>query len=289
MTTMKRLLLLLGLLQKGVSCAKESLFVYSHRGGDALLPCPAAPPGCSSITWSFFKGGEVQYSREVEAGAVRPESDRFGRMFLTSDCSLRMRGLQLDDAGSYACERLQERVADVYLSLLDISSDSGVAELRPGGSLVLCCLLFTYYDPGTCASSVARGFQLRWLAEDGAPLRNDNRFTLMEDNYCNVTLVVKLQAEDDNRRWRCEVNAVAADGGTASLDFRSSFLLLNTPAAAQDPDPDVSSSRPCPVQLPVSRIVLCVALPLMVAIVAVVTWTRDHKRAKTSAAASFRK
>ncbi|XP_054884605.1 uncharacterized protein LOC129359181 [Poeciliopsis prolifica] len=276
-----RLLLLTCLLQTGVRSVKDSMFVYSRIGAVALLPCTKpAPAGCSSITWTFFRGGLVRYSQEVTGGRVNPDSDKSSRTTVTSNCSLALSDLTVEDAGSYVCLENKEAVTDVYLSLLSVSSGSPITELRPGGNLFLTCILFTYYDAGSC-KPYSNVFRVNWLDEDGKRLPGDDRrFKLTENTRCNVTLHIKLQAEDNNRKWRCQVDTTK-DKKITFLDFRSSFLFQKA-QMNQTVKPPVTEE--CPAELPISRIVLCAVLPLMVSIVGFFTWKSDHKRAKTSAA-----
>lgn len=107
------------------------------------------------------------------------------------------------------------------------------------------------------------------------------RYKLIEDKLCNITLVMKLRTEDHNTRWRCQV-FTRTNSSAVFLDFKSSFYFLNTPSVQK---PETSGNKPCPVQLPISRIVLCVVLPLLVSFVGVFTCTLDHRRAKMAAAA----
>lgn len=110
-------------------------------------------------------------------------------------------------------------------------------------------------------------------------LMTPRRYQLSETSRCNVTLLTELQAEDDNRRWRCQVTT--GDTRAAFLDFTSSFVFQEAPVE-QSVGPSVTEG--CPVELPVSRILLCVALPLMVSIVGFFTWKSDHKKEQRSAA-----
>ncbi|KAM4566939.1 uncharacterized protein PAE49_010390 [Odontesthes bonariensis] len=276
---MMTVLLLASLLPGGVRCQKEAVFVYSILGGEALLPCTKlVATDCSAVTWTFFK---VKYTEVVSGGRVNADSDRAGRMTVTSNCSVIIRDLGVEDAGSYACLHQQQVFTDVYLSLLTITSASSVTELQPGGNLVLSCILFTYFDAGSCKAYSSGVFGLRWQKEDRTLLPDDTRYQLIENTRCNITLVTKLQTEDNNRRWRCQVN-VTEHSRAAFLDFKSSFLFQNTPAA-QTPKPAVHTE--CSFQLPISRIVLVVTLPLMLCVVGFFTWRADQKRAKTSAAA----
>ncbi|XP_059187704.1 uncharacterized protein LOC131970347 [Centropristis striata] len=275
-----RLLLISTLLLTGVSCKKNAVFVYSRLGGDAVLPCiNPESPDCSRITWTFYKGGRVRYTEEVINGEVRSSSDKASRMALTSNCSLSLQSLMVDDAGSYVCKKQDAAITDVYLSLLSVTSPSSITDLQPGGNLSLSCILFTYYDVGSC-KSYSNTFNLSWTAEDGSTLPTHTRNEHISDTRCNITLLIKLQSKDDNRKWRCQVNT-AENSRVAFIDFTSTFLFLNRVQSAQTLSPPAA----CPVQLPISRIVLCVALPFMVITVGFFTWRTDRHRARTSAAA----
>ncbi|XP_047450352.1 uncharacterized protein LOC125013596 [Mugil cephalus] len=242
-----KILLLIGLLLTGVTCRKDLAFVYSRLGGETLLPCSTNSTDCSSIFWTFYRGG--RFAQEVSRGRVNAGSDKFSRLSVASNCSLGINGLKASDAGSYVCMQDSDPVSDVYLSLLSIASRSTITDLQPGGDLVLSCVLFTYFDAGSCRS-YSSGFTLHWLTENGTKLSNSSRIEVI-DTRCNVTVTVKLQEEDNNRKWTC-----------------------------QCPQPPVTV---CPVQLPISRIVVCAALPLMVIVVGLFTWRLDHRRPKMRA------
>ncbi|XP_035009694.1 uncharacterized protein LOC118105846 [Hippoglossus stenolepis] len=277
---MMRVLLITSLLLTGVWCSRNTVFVYSRVGGDALLPCSnLGSSDCSLISWTSYKGGQVSYTHEVTGGQVRADSDESGRMSITSDCSLRFRDLRVEDVGSYVCFQGGNPISNVYLSLLTITALSGITDLQPGGNLVLSCILFSYYDTGSCAP-YSNEFSLSWMTEDGAVLPRESRYELISRTRCNITLVTKLQWEDNHRKWRCQVNPTG-NSRAAFQDFTSTFLFQN-PSTDQDLTP--SSLTVCSEQLHISHIVLCVALPLMVITVGFFTWRRDRHRTKTSAA-----
>ncbi|XP_071352366.1 uncharacterized protein [Trachinotus anak] len=282
MTDMKNamsILLLTGLHLTGVWCNKDTVFVYGRLGGSVLLPCTnPVSPDCSLITWTFYKGGQVRYTQEVSGGQVRADSDKSSRMSITSNCSVLLRDLRVDDAGSYVCLKHGNAITDIYLSLLTITALSKINDLQPGRNLILSCLLFTYYDAGSC-QSYSSVFGLSWRGGDGAMLPRDGRYELIGPTRCNITLVTKLQRDDNNRKWRCQLNTTE-NSREVFQDFTSAFLFQNPPTA-QNLVP--SSTVDCPVHLPISRIVLCVALPVMVIIVGFFT-RRGDRRAKTSAA-----
>ncbi|KAM7398811.1 hypothetical protein PAMP_018120 [Pampus punctatissimus] len=278
MTDMKNLMRVLPvvhLLLTGVSC--KSVFVYSRIGGDALLPCSnLVSSDCPSVSWTLYKGGHVQYTTEVSMGQVSRDSDRSSRMSVTSNCSLSLRDLKVEDAGSYLCQLHEKSISNVYLSILTITSLTTITDLLPGGNLILSCILFTFYDAGSCKSYSSNVFNISWAAENGSQLTEDSRFELI-DTRCNVTLVTKLQRKDNNRKWRCQLDTTESSR-TTFLDFTSAFLL-QIPHSVQTP----TTASVCSPQLPISRIMLCVALPVMVITVGVFTQRADRKRAKTSA------
>ncbi|KAK2846520.1 hypothetical protein Q5P01_009519 [Channa striata] len=276
MTHMKhllRLLLLTSLCATAVWCKKDSIFLYSRLGEVALLPCTnLVSHDCSLISWTFYKGGKVRYTDEVTGGQVRADSDKSSRMSLTSNCSLHLRDLRIDDAGSYVCKKQTDPITDVYLSLLTVTSTSRFTDLQPGGNLTLSCILFTYYDAGSC-KSYSSMFNLSWVAEDGSAIPAGGRYDITAPTRCNVALLIRLEKEDNNRRWRCQVKT-RESSQVVFQDFTSAFLFQNTPAAQSLIPPDAAA---CPASLPISRIVLCVALPVMVIIVGIFTWRMDRK------------
>ncbi|XP_054456311.1 uncharacterized protein LOC129092387 isoform X2 [Anoplopoma fimbria] len=251
-----RVLLIGSLLLTVARCRENTVLLYSRLGSDILLPCISSVSlDCSLITWTFYQGGQVRYSEEVIGGQVKAGTDKSSRLYIMPNCSLTLRNLVVHDAGSYNCLKEGQSITAAYVSLLTISSPSAITELQFGGRLALSCILFTYFNVGLCMRH-SNTFNLNWAAEDGAVLGNDTRHDLIFSTSCNITLVIELKREDNNRKWRCQ--------------------------AAQNQIP--SSSIDGPVQLPISRIMLCVALPVMVLIVAFFTWRGGHKRAKASAA-----
>ncbi|CAG6008458.1 unnamed protein product, partial [Menidia menidia] len=245
-------------------------------------PCSRArarpPPDCSNITWTFFRSGRVRHTEEVRGGRVRAGSDKAERMTVARNCSVVLRALRVDDAGSYVCVEGQRPRADVYVSVLAVGSRSPVSQLRAGGRLALSCVLHTYYDAGSCKPYSSSAFGLQWREDGHALPARGTRHQLVENGRCNITLVATLQPEDDNRRWTCLVNT-SEHSQAAAVDIRSSFLIQRRPPAA----PPTPPAGPCPARPPISRIVLVVALPLMVVFVWLFSWRADHKRDKTPA------
>uniref|UniRef100_A0A665TA33 Ig-like domain-containing protein n=1 Tax=Echeneis naucrates TaxID=173247 RepID=A0A665TA33_ECHNA len=235
-----------------------------------------ASPDCSLITWTFYKGGQVRYTKEVIGGQVRADSDKSGRISITSNCSVYLIDLRAEDAGSYVCLKHGSPMTDVYLSLLAIFALSNVNDLQLGGNLILRCSLFTFYDAGSC-QSYSNVFELSWVTENGTPLPNKSRYELNSQTRCNITLITKLQMDDNNRKWRCQMKTTQIKE-TVFQDFKSAFLFEN-PSTPFIPSPNMD----CPVQLPISRIMLCLALPVMLIIMGGFTW-RGRRKKETSAA-----
>ncbi|XP_019965118.2 CD276 antigen-like [Paralichthys olivaceus] len=277
---MRVLLMITSLLLTGVWCSEDSVFVYSRVGGDALLPCSnPVPSNCSLISWTLYEGSQVTYTHEVIKGQVNNNSDKSGRLSITANCSLHFHDLRVDDVGSYICFEGAKPISNVYLSLLTISALSSIADLQPGGSLILSCILFSFYDTGTC-QPYSNDFSLSWVTADGAVLPRESRYELISRTRCNSTLVTKLLVEDNHRKWRCQLNATR-NSRAVFQDFTSSFLFQN-PSTDQEVPP--SSLTVCSERQHVSHIVLCVALPLMVITVGFFTWRGGRHRTKTSAA-----
>uniref|UniRef100_A0A8C4GJL9 Immunoglobulin V-set domain-containing protein n=1 Tax=Dicentrarchus labrax TaxID=13489 RepID=A0A8C4GJL9_DICLA len=175
---LKGVLLLTCLLLTGTySCL---FFIYSSSpltetfvfpGVSTILPCTKlVSSDCSLIFWTFYKGGQVLYNL-VNEGQVNADSDKASRMSITSNCFLSISDLRVEDAGSYVCLKQGDAITDVYLSLLTITSLSTITNLQPGGNLTLNCVLFTFYDAGSCKYS--SGFNLNWANEDGTMLLKD--------------------------------------------------------------------------------------------------------------------
>ncbi|XP_034024943.1 uncharacterized protein LOC117509379 [Thalassophryne amazonica] len=284
MDTTELFVLLTCLLPAGVTCGKEVVFVHSRIGGEVHLHCTnMVSPNCSSISWSFYKETQVHYFKVVSSGQVNLKSNMSKRVTFTYNCSLHLRNLKAEDAGTYMCQAVLAEGAEqpvtthVYLSLLTISSPSLITELQPGGDLVLSCIIFTFYDPGNCKTYTSSEFSLSWTSEDGTQLLSGSRFKLFNASRCNVTLTMKLQEEDNDRTWRCQVKTT--HGAVTFLDFTSTFLF-QWPSTSQGLTPATDTGRT--VELPVTRIMLCAALTVVVLIVCVFTWRQGGKTAKES-------
>ncbi|XP_053729670.1 uncharacterized protein LOC128764175 [Synchiropus splendidus] len=262
------LLLLVTLLLPGVGGGDAPVFAYSKMGDDVALQCGnwASSSGNPVVTWTFYHGSMSFPTLEIDSSR---QGDGYERRFITWNCSLVIRSLGPEDIGTYKCMLLHETFAEVFLSVLVVSSPTPATDLRPGRPLSLSCTLFTYYDGVSC-SPHSKDFNVSWTSEDGTNLLQDRRFEVKVTSRCNITLVKQLQSDDFDRRWRCQVT-FARRATSLSLDFYPSFVFHNRTTFSQ---PD------CAVPLPISRILLCALLPAMVLAVCVWTWRLDRQKTR---------
>lgn len=88
--------------------------------------------------------------------------------------------------------------------------------------------------------------------------------------------------EDNNRKWRCQVNT-KEETGVVFVDFMSTFLF----ESSLFPNNLILSTLPeCPFHLPITRILLFVVLTVLMVVVGVLTWRKNTVR--TSAAERLR-
>ncbi|KAG7262867.1 hypothetical protein CRUP_034211 [Coryphaenoides rupestris] len=237
---------------------QPTLYVFANVDGDVAMPCGLDTTTTNTTntntlprcTWVFCEDNCQGQHVQVSDGQVQRDSGRSGRISVGPDCSLRLARLRPGDAGMYFCypggggER--RTAANVFLSLLAVSSDSPLSELRPGGRLALGCLLHTFDDDGNCFADTAvnRSFRLGWVLEPhGSPLPDHPRFDTLA-SPCNVTLLVTLPEEEDSEEteeeseeeesegagldmsWRCQVTTLTGSGEAVSfLDVSAGFLL----------------------------------------------------------------
>lgn len=160
----------------GVKCGSNAVFVYSRIGGNLVLPCAnLLLSDCSPISWTFFTSSGSWNSVVIRKGQAGADSHKSNHISMTSNCSLSLRDLQEEHAGSYTCCKNGTTISVHYLSLLTITSVSTITSLQPGRNLSLNCILFTYFDTGNCRSHSM--FNLTWVSEDGTTLPSDNRFS----------------------------------------------------------------------------------------------------------------
>lgn len=103
------------------------------------------------------------------------------------------------------------------------------------------------------------------------------RSRLIGNTRCNITMVTNLVIEDNNRKWRCQVNTKEEDG-VVFLDFTSTFVFESSVLVIPATPPG------CPLHLPIPRILLCVAMTVLVVMAGVFTWRKEKNQARTPAA-----
>ncbi|XP_031671796.1 uncharacterized protein LOC109887988 isoform X2 [Oncorhynchus kisutch] len=246
----------------------ETLSMFSGEGDDVSLPCNnVVYPNCSSTTWNYNRNGSTGTIQEITLGEIKvDQTERAERLSLGSDCSLHVSDVRAEDVGLYICQQFLTETgpkhggdAPVHLSVLTISSTTPVTDLKPNVNMTLRCSLLTDTQHGTCRSR----FSLSWVPNPGTNAQDT------QDSSCDITLTVTLQKKDNNRKWTC---TLTEEGNVKiSIDFTSTFSDIEEKTTDSD---DVISTVPGTsnaVKLPISHIMLFVALTIMATIVTIHT------------------
>uniref|UniRef100_A0A8C8FZY9 Ig-like domain-containing protein n=2 Tax=Oncorhynchus tshawytscha TaxID=74940 RepID=A0A8C8FZY9_ONCTS len=268
-------------------------------GDDVSLPCTnVVHPDCSSTAWLFSRTESHSATEKVFQGKIQNEGNEGSeRLGVGSDCSLRVRNIGAEDTGVYVCRQyltdgrahLGEDTT-VYLSVLTISMSTPETDLKHPRNVTLRCSLLTYGGPVTCDSFVRDIVRVSWVNETGGELQGDSRYQVTRVSGCDITLTVKLWRKDKNRKWWCQLTegtrktfvylTSKVSGGT--MDPVGTIITApQQPIDGQSP-PKPHSGTNNINELPISRIVLCVALPLMVIVYAVYTTRRNRLLAEVS-------
>uniref|UniRef100_A0A4W5KCM6 Ig-like domain-containing protein n=1 Tax=Hucho hucho TaxID=62062 RepID=A0A4W5KCM6_9TELE len=217
-------------------------------------------PNCSSTTWNYNRAGSTGNIEEVAFGKIKV--DKTERLSLGSSCSLRVSNVRAEDAGRYTCLQFLTETgsqhggdAPVDLSVLTISSTTPVTDLKPDADMTLRCSLLSFMGHGTqCISGVS----LSWVPnETGTEPQKYSGSQDPQHSSCDITLNVTLQKKDNNRKWTCTLTEKG--NVKLSIDFTSTF-----------------SGTSNAVKLPISHIMLFVALTIMAAIVTIHTSRRNR-------------
>ncbi|KAL0964435.1 hypothetical protein UPYG_G00323790 [Umbra pygmaea] len=261
------------------------LNVFYSAGDDVSLPCAnVVHPDCSSTVWLYNRAGSQAPVEKVVMGQIQNEGESPERLNLGTYCSLDICNISIEDTGVYVCQQYidkgrkkVEKDSVIQLSVLTMSVSTPEETFNDSLTVTLTCSLLTYGGPDTCDYFLQDGISLSWVNETGAVLLEDSSYKLTMTSGCNISLVVPLQTMENDRKWLCQL----------SEKTRKSFVYLISVWSGETAD-SVSFTAPkrqnwCqrPVEpdvndLPVSRIVLCVALPLMVIIVAVFITRRNR-------------
>uniref|UniRef100_A0A4W5Q943 Ig-like domain-containing protein n=1 Tax=Hucho hucho TaxID=62062 RepID=A0A4W5Q943_9TELE len=256
----------------------ETLSMFSRVGDDVSLPCNnVVYPNCSSTVWNYNRAGSTVTIEVVALGKIK--DDKTERLSLGSDCSLHVSNVRAEDAGRYTCQQFLTETgsqhggdAPVDLSVLTISSTTPVTDLTPDADMTLRCSLFSFMGHGTqCISGVS----LSWvLNETGTEPQKYSGSQDPQHSSCDITLTVTLQKKDNNRKWTCTLTEKG--NVKISIDFTSTFSDIEENTTDSD---DVISTVPGTsnaVKLPISHIMLFVALTIMAAIVTIHTSRRSR-------------
>uniref|UniRef100_A0A8C7K2U2 Ig-like domain-containing protein n=1 Tax=Oncorhynchus kisutch TaxID=8019 RepID=A0A8C7K2U2_ONCKI len=260
--------------------------LYSSVGDDVSLPCTnVVHPDCSSTVWLFSRTESHSATEKVFQGKIQNEGNEGSeRLGVGSDCSLRVRNIGAEDTGVY-------KNTTVYLSVLTISMSTPETDLKHPRNVTLRCSLLTYGGPVTCNSFVRDIVRVSWVNETGGELQGDSRYQVTRVSGCDITLTVKLWRKDKNRKWWCQLTegtrktfvylTSKVSGGT--MDPVGTIITApQQPIDGQSPPKPSHSGTNNINELPISRIVLCVALPLMVIVYAVYTTRRNRPLAEVS-------
>ncbi|XP_030641413.1 uncharacterized protein LOC115821758 [Chanos chanos] len=154
-----------GFLGTGVSGQETT--VYSRDGDDVTLPCHnVVYPDCSSTTWIFSYMGSPAVLLVSHGEKSTENRERADRLSLGSKCSLHISKVTPQDAGQYTCRPYQNAVCT-----FQIPSDE---------------------------------MNLIWVNETDVSL-TDSRFQISSSNHCPSALTVRLQDQDNNRKWTCQL------------------------------------------------------------------------------------
>ncbi|XP_043091988.1 uncharacterized protein LOC122342243, partial [Puntigrus tetrazona] len=249
--------LVLSALLTGTSGARDT-HVFCSSGENVSLPCNNALSGCTSTTWIHSKQSRTD---ELIQKGKKKDIERSERLSLGSDCSLNITKVTKEDHGSYICQQFvtgkqgndeqQGNDSRVYLHFLHVTSSS--SQISQGSSVTLSCQL--YCDLISCDSLVRDEVQLIWVNQFGVNLQTDSRYQIsFSSEHCNISLTTKLQNEDLNREWRCEVtqrnqpktSVTYTVKYSAAVDSTKPLPVKNKPRQTTRPAA-VDSTKPIPV------------------------------------------
>ncbi|RVE55924.1 hypothetical protein OJAV_G00230890 [Oryzias javanicus] len=190
-------LIALLMLQVGVSLAGFQLNFVRHfkrEGEDILLSCgfEGCSDQCAELTWMHRRhvSEDDLLTEQISfEGKVNQSLPRASRMSLTSNCSLLIRNLHVEDAGLYGWRNVE------FVDILSISSSpSDVAE-----RVDLKCSLNSYNEIGNC-----HPVRIIWVDETGTELSGKNaEFEVNLQDNCVSILTVKRQS--GNKKFTCKV------------------------------------------------------------------------------------
>ncbi|RVE55923.1 hypothetical protein OJAV_G00230880 [Oryzias javanicus] len=190
-------LIALFMLQVGVSLAgfQPNLRTqFKREGEDILLSCgfEGCSDRCANLTWIHMTQSlddDLPPEQISFEGKVNQSLPRASRMSLTSNCSLLIRNLHVEDAGFYGCGNVE------FVDILSISSSpSDVAE-----RVDLTCSLHAHSKIETC-----HPVRIIWVDETGTELSGKNaEFEVNLQRNCVSILTVKRQS--GNKKFTCKV------------------------------------------------------------------------------------
>ncbi|XP_027895328.1 uncharacterized protein LOC114158202 isoform X4 [Xiphophorus couchianus] len=167
------------------TAAEQDLFSTVRVGDEVTLPCgnvTCTKNQCDSITWMFSgKGTITLFEKKQIHEAAAAKSDRLN---VTSDCSLVIKNVSVEDVGLYTYRRYvngqQESDVYIYLSVIHM------VQQKQKNQIILTCSVTDYND---CRHTV------KWLNEGREEMLSD-----MEESDQSCSATVTIPASD--RNWK---------------------------------------------------------------------------------------
>ncbi|XP_023203086.1 uncharacterized protein LOC111611339 [Xiphophorus maculatus] len=167
------------------TAAEQDLFSTVRVGDEVTLPCgnvTCTKNQCDSITWMFSgKGTITLFEKGQIHEAAAAKSDRLS---VTSDCSLVIKNVSVEDVGLYTYRRYvngqQESDVYIYLSVIHM------VQQKQKDQIILTCSVMDYND---CRHTV------KWLNEGREEMSSD-----MEESDQSCSATVTIPASD--RNWK---------------------------------------------------------------------------------------
>ncbi|RVE55922.1 hypothetical protein OJAV_G00230870 [Oryzias javanicus] len=178
----------------GISRQTEHL--YQRVGEDVLLPSyvDASSNNCSNVTWMYNRGSFSE--KEILSTGQNIDQSSFGasRLSVSSNCSLLIRNVTDEDAGSFTF-LFQNRNVSMLLTTLDISSSSSDVS----GRVDLICSVKYFHKPHGCEEN-----SIIWVDETGSQLTGKGvGFEFRGQTNCVSILTLKHQTGND-KKFTCK-------------------------------------------------------------------------------------
>ncbi|XP_077408823.1 uncharacterized protein LOC144039388 isoform X2 [Vanacampus margaritifer] len=212
---------------------------------------------CSSTDWLHSRNGGPLMD-VVKNNTVVSSSPGSQRLRLMDDCSLLIERVMAEDAGYYGCDRDQQQILEVLLTVLTLTLQE--SDPMSDGRMFLKCSVAFYEDRLQCNSR-----SLRWMDEEGKELSSYG----VQQNGCVSFLTVSPVSRQ--RKYTCQ----CVKGGHVEVEAR--YTVVSTEESTRGPGGPGAQSPGRNVLIFVIRAVVA-ALMLIFLIVAVILVKLKSKR-----------